>query len=192
VTTFRDRDMSAVSKAEHTALLRAALQTGFIREAPSVADHSGPILVEAELRAVVALTHNQWKNRLDVSVEVPDVMPQFWCRWWIVRLAAMRMVMLAAESEREAPSTATANGLPSLHIIGKLDGARFELQMRLEGRPDRAPTATVDSVLGLCAKSLDGAIETIDAGAGTVITSLSCPVSLSATEQGSVRVASNK
>ena len=71
MTTFRDREISAVSKAEHTALLRAALQTGFVREAPSVTAHSGPILVEAELRAIVALTHNHWKNRLDVSVDVP-------------------------------------------------------------------------------------------------------------------------
>lgn len=190
MTTFRDREISAVSKAEHTALLRAALQTGFVREAPSVTAHSGPILVEAELRAIVALTHNHWKNRLDVSVEVPDVMPQFWCRWWIVRLAAMRMVMLAAESQPEAPSTVAANHLPSLRVIGKLDGARFELHMHLDRPAGRSTHAPVDSILALCAKSLDGEIETIHATVDGMVTSLHCPVSLSATEQASARVAS--
>jgi hypothetical protein len=247
VTTFPDRKTSAAGKAEHDALLRAAVQTGrtlaggvthdlnsalqilgdslyairddtqtLMRESPRTSgdataslaaslkladdafdrisaitrvvpnlvvasgDDSGPILVEAELRAVVALTRHHWKNRLAVSVEIPTPIPQFRCRWWIARLAAMRMVMLAAESHQRSPNNFNAERLPVLRLSGVVDGDRFALQMILERSGDQSEITTTDSVVELCAKCLSGEVITAATSSGASLTTLQYPVRLSA------------
>jgi len=244
--------MSAATKAEHAALLRAAMQTGrtlvggvthdlnsalqilgdslyaikddtqaLLRAAPSVSDEtteslssslaladdafsritaitrvvpglvvtpndeSGPINVEAELCAVVALTRHHWKHRLNVLIDMPTPFAPFWCKWWIVRLAAMRMVMLASESQQRAPSKYNADRLPTLRITGVLDTDSFELRMCLEQAPLDSTTMAADSVLTLCAKCLNGSIEIV-AAHGSSLTSIRYPVRLTSapTEAG--------
>jgi hypothetical protein len=254
VTTFRDHEMSAASKAEHAALLRAAMQAGktvaggvthdlnsalqilgdslyairddtqtLIGAAPRVSgeartsliaslrladdaferlsaitevvpnlamvppDDAGPIFVEAELLAIVALTRHHWKNRLNVVVDIPTPVPQFWCRWWIVRLAAMRMVMLAADTKQRAPSNFNAERLPMLRITGLLNDGRFELQMVVDHAAGEAGITSSDSVLTLCAKCLSGSITATPTPGGSR-TSLQYPVRLAASsaEEGCV------
>ena len=224
MTTFRDHEMSAATKAEHAALLRAAMQTertlvggvthdlnsalqilgdslyaikddtqALLRAAPQASDETtaslssslaladdafgritaitrvvpglvvtpnddtGPVNVEAELCAIVALTRHHWKHRLNVLVDIPTPFAPFWCKWWIVRLAAMRLVMLAAESQQRAPSNYNADRLPSLRITGVLDAECFELRVYFE---HAAPTSNIatDPVLMLCARCLYGSI----------------------------------
>jgi len=250
VTTFREHEMTAATKAEHAALLRAALQTGrtvaggvthdlnsalqilgdslyairddtqtltqgartvqsdaqaslaaslkladdafdrisaITRIVPDLAvpapDDSGPILVEAELRAIVALTRHHWKNRLNVIVDVPLAVPQFWCRWWMVRFAAVRMVMLAAETRQRAPSNLSADRLPALRISTRLDDDRFDLQMVLDVAESGPSMPPADSVLALCARCLGGEITSASTPAGGSRISLQFPVRLAASAE---------
>jgi hypothetical protein len=142
------------------------------------AEDAGPILVEAELRAIVALTRHHWRNRLNVVVDVPPPIPQFWCKWWIARLAAMRMMMLAGESQTCAPSNANRELLPTLMITGAMNADWFELGVSVErsaGEPIVSPT---DSVMTLCAKSLGGEIDWSVTPSGGSFVSLCYPVRL--------------
>jgi len=241
MTTFRDREMSAASKAEHDALLNAAMQTGrtlaggithdlnsalqilgdslysikddtktliraarasgetqknlassleladeafdrikaITRVVPTLVgsgEETGPILVEAELRAIVALTRHHWKNRLNVVVDVPSPVPHFWCKWWVARLAAMRMVMLAAESQTPAPRNANPDVLPVLTISGVMDAECFALSVYLETSAGEAIASPTDSVMTLCAESLHGEIGMSVTPAGGSSLSLRYPV----------------
>ena len=233
--TFRDRDMHAATKAEHAALLRAAMQTGqtlaggvthdlnsalqilgdslfaikddtktlirskrvsgeaqkslassleladeafdrikaITRVVPNLVvgsgDETGPIHVEAELKAIVALTRHHWNNRLDVVVDVAPSIPQFWCKWWIARLAAMRMVMLAADSKAYAPRNAVP---PTLTVGGLMDGEHFELSVTVEPSAVESIVSSADSVMTLCAKNLGGEITSGVAPSGASFVSL--------------------
>jgi len=243
MTTFRDRDINAATKAEHAALLRAAMQTGrtlaggvthdlnsalqilgdslyaikddtrtLIRSAnasgqeqrnisssleladeafdrikaitrvvPNLVvgsgDETGPIQVEAEFRAIAALTHHHWRNRLNVVVDVSTPMPEFWCKWWIARLAAMRLVMLAAESQSFAPGKSDVKRLPTLTITGAIDGPWFELGVSVELPPNDFVVPPADSVMTLCANSLGGEIQSVVTSAGSFV-ALRYPVRL--------------
>lgn len=162
-----------VTHDRHAALevLRGALSL-----VPGLVDESGPINVEAELRAVVALTRDQWAHRVNVVVDAPARTAPFWGRWWVARLAAMRMLMLGAEGHRRAPNNFNHSRLPSLQLVGRLVGPRFELRTIADnGMP--VPSEP-DSVLLLCAKCLDGEIMTAFPNNGGVLTSFQFPVRL--------------
>ena len=246
MSTFRDREINSATKAEHAALLRAAMQTGrtlaggvthdlnsalqilgdslyaikddtktLIRSArpsgesqknlassleladeafdrikeitrvvPNLivgsGDEIGPILVEAELRAIAALTRHHWKNRLNVVVDVQDEIPRFWCKWWVARLAAMRLVMLAGELRAQESHDTSPDDLPTFTISGHVDGDRFALSVSLESSDGESTLSPNDSVLTLCAKSLGGEIHSAStAAAGSI--SLRYPVRLERT-----------
>jgi hypothetical protein len=156
----------------------AALEVlgGALSLVPGLVDEAGPINVEAELRAVVALTRDQWAHRVNVVVDAPPRTAPFWGRWWVARLAAMRMLMLGAEGHRRAPNNFNPNRLPTLRLSGRLVGSRFELRTVADG-PALAGSEP-DSVLLLCAKCLDGEIMTAFPNNGGVLTSFQFPVRL--------------
>jgi len=156
----------------------AALEVlaGALSLVPGLVDEAGPINVEAELRAVVALTREQWAHRVNVVLDAPPRTAPFWGRWWVARLAAMRMLMLGAEGHRRAPNNFNQSRLPSLRLVGRLVGSRFELRTVADssGSAESAP----DPVLLLCAKCLDGEIMTAFPNNGGMLTSFQFPVRL--------------
>jgi hypothetical protein len=147
---------------------------------PAVVDEAGPIDVEAELRAIVALTRHYWKNRFNILVETPEPNVPFWGRWWIARFAAMRMVMLAADSHERAPSNFNPNQLPSVRIGGRLKGERFELWLSMADSGVGPETAVPDLVLLSCAKCLGGQIVVSTLRSGESRMSFVFPVRLTA------------
>jgi hypothetical protein len=204
VKTSRNHHLTSTDETEHAALLRAVVQAGrmlaggarqdfelaedaFIRLGaitrgapnlvPTLTADTGPIHVEAELRAVAALTRHHWKHRLNILVDVPATMPPFWCRWWIARVAAMRLVMLAAESQQRSPSNMNLDRLPRLHLAGRLEGAQFEFRLWFEP-PAVLSLSTTDSVLALCAKCLDAEIVAATKPSGDTLIALRYPVRL--------------
>jgi hypothetical protein len=144
-------------------------------------DEVGPIHVEAELRAIAALTHHHWKNRLSVVVDVSAPIPPFWCRWWIARLAAMRLVMLAGESQPFASAKRNAEPLPTLTITGAMEGPWFALGMCIEPSTGDFILPPTDSVMTLCANSLGGEIQSVGIATGGAFVSLRYPVRLAPT-----------
>jgi len=164
--------------ADVTPDRHAALEIlgGALSLVPGLVDEAGPIDVEAELRAVVALTRHQWAHRVSVVLEAPPRTPAFWGRWWVARLAAMRMLMLGAERHRRAPNNFNQNRLPSLRLVGRLVGSRFELRTIVDASV--ALASEPDSVLLLCAKCLDGEIMTAFPNNGGVLTSFQFPIRL--------------
>ena len=167
-----------IGDADVTYDRHAALEVlgGALSLVPGLVDEAGPINVEAELRAVVALTRHHWANRVNVLLDAPARTPAFWGRWWVARIAAMRMLMLAADGHESAPSNFNQTRLPPLHFIGRLVNSRFELRTIV----DRSAPATSepDPVLLLCAKCLDGEIMTAFPNNGGVLTSFQFPVRL--------------
>ena len=153
-----------------------------IGSSPEV-DAEDPVHLEAELRAVVALTRHYWKNRLDVSVDVEASVAPFWCRWRITRLAAMRLVMLAAESQREPTNLAT-DRLPSLSLGGVLEGTAFELRVRLTTPAPEALVSPPDSILTLCARCLGGRVATSITPSGESLVAFRYPVRLAPATAG--------
>jgi hypothetical protein len=151
---------------------------------PALTEEAGPIHVDSELRAIVALTRHHWKHRLNVSVERPLPMSPFWCRWWIARLAAMRMVMLAAESRQRAPSNFNPERLPAACIGGRLDGSRFVLWISCGESVIPRGDLVHDSVLALCARCLSGEINSIVKPTGMRLTSFHFPVRVVAAASG--------
>ena len=149
---------------------------GALSLVPGLVDEAGPINVEAELRAVVALTRHQWAHRVNVVLDAPPRPAPFWGRWWVARLAAMRMLMLAAEGHRRAPNNFNQNRLPSLRLVGRLLGSRFELRTIADASMPATPEP--DPVLLLCAKCLDGEIMTAFPNNGGALTSFQFPIRL--------------
>jgi hypothetical protein len=143
---------------------------------PGLVDESGPINVEAELLAVVALTRHHWAHRVNVVVDSPARTAPFWGRWWVARLAAMRMLMLGAEGHRRVPNNFNPNRLPSVRLIGRLSGSRFEI--RTIADPPVRTAVEPDPVLLLCARSLDGEIMVASPNNGGALTSFQFPVRL--------------
>jgi hypothetical protein len=143
---------------------------------PGLVDESGPINVEAELRAVVALTREHWAHRVNVVLDAPSRTAPFWGRWWVARLAAMRMLMIGAEGHRRAPNNFNQSRLPSLQLVGRLVGSRFELRTTSDSQGPAV--SEPDPVLLLCAKCLDGEIMTAFPNNGGVLTSFQFPIRL--------------
>src|SRR5215217_3031993 len=128
LNTLRDNEGNRATAADRIALFLAELRMGRMLAGgasndlkaalqilvPALVDEVGPINVEAELRAIVALTHQHWKHRLSIRVDIPEQTPAFWSRWWIARLAAMRMLMLAAETHRGMRHGLDAAQLPDV------------------------------------------------------------------------------
>jgi hypothetical protein len=151
---------------------------------PALTEEAGPIHVDSELRAIVALTRHHWKDRLNVSVERPLPMSPFWCRWWIARLAAMRMIMLAAESRQRAPSNFNPERLPAACIGGRLDGPRFVLWISCGESVIPRGELVHDAVLALCARCLGGEISSIVKPTGMRLTSFHFPIRAVAAASG--------
>jgi hypothetical protein len=162
-----------VTHDRHAAL---EILGGALSLVPGLVEESGPINVEAELRAVVALTRHHWAHRVNVLLETPPRTTPFWGRWWVARLAAMRMLMLGAEGHRRAPNNFNQSRLPSLRLQGRLVGSRFELRTVADGDPSVSPEP--DPVLLLCAKCLDGEIMTAFPNNGGVLSSFHFPIRL--------------
>jgi hypothetical protein len=162
-----------VTHENHSAL---EVLGGALSLVPGLIDEAGPINVEAELRAVVALTRHHWAHRVNVDIDVPLRAAPFWGRWWVARLAARRMLMLAAEGHARTPNNFNQNRLPSLRLIGRLVGSRFELRTIVD-TPARVASEP-DSVLLLCARCLDGEIMTAFPNSGGVLLSFQFPVRL--------------
>jgi len=156
----------------------AALEVlgGALSLVPGLVDESGPINVEAELRAVVALTREHWAHRVNVVLDAPSRTAPFWGRWWVARLAAMRMLMIGAEGHRRAPNNFNQSRLPSLQLVGRLVGSRFELRTTSDSQGPAV--SEPDPVLLLCAKCLDGEIMTAFPNNGGVLTSFQFPIRL--------------
>ena len=195
LNTLRDNGDHRATAADRIALYLAEMRNGILSAeiahdrhsalevlggalslVPGLVDEAGPINVEAELRAVVALTRNHWAQRVNVVVDAPARTAQFWGRWWVARLAAMRMLMLGAEGHRRVPNNFNHNRLPSVRLTGRLLGARFELRTVVDAATPLA--AEPDSVLLLCAKCLDGEIMTAYPNNGGVLLSFQFPIRL--------------
>jgi hypothetical protein len=145
---------------------------------PALVDEAGPINVEAELRAIVALTRHYWKHRLNILVDAPEPGVPFWSRWWIARFAAMRMLMLAADCHDRAPANFNSNQLPSVRIGGRLEGTRFELWLWMADRGSGLESTLPDLVLLSCAKCLGGQISVATPRSGESRMSFVFPVRL--------------
>lgn len=195
LNTLRDNGDHRATAADRIALYLAEMQNdilgaeiahdrhsalevlgGALSLVPGLVDEAGPINVEAELRAVVALTRHHWAHRVNVVVEAPGRTAQFWGRWWVARLAAMRMLMLGAEGHRRVPNNFNHNRLPSIRLIGRLLGSRCELRTIVDMPASVAPEP--DSVLLLCAKCLDGEIMTAFPNNGGALMSFQFPIRL--------------
>jgi hypothetical protein len=164
---------SEITHDRHAAL---EILCGALSLVPGLVDEAGPINVEAELRAAVALTRHHWAHRVNVIVDAPPGVAPFWGRWWVARLAAMRMLMLAAEGHRRASENFNQNRLPSLRLIGRLIGARFELRTVVDA-PALVASAP-DPVLLLCARCLDAELMTAFPNNGGVLLSFQFPIRL--------------
>jgi hypothetical protein len=158
----------------------SALQVlgGALRLVPGLVDEAGPINVEAELRAVVALTLPHWAHRVNVVVDAPVRTSPFYGRWWVARLAAMRMLMLAAAHHDRAPSNFNQDRLPSLRLSGRLTGSHFELRTSVDVNVTSPMSPEPDPVLLLCATCLEGEIITAMLPGGGALTSFRFPVRL--------------
>jgi hypothetical protein len=196
--TLRDNGDHSATPADRIALFLAEMQNGRMLRAdsthdgdsaleilggalslvPGLIDESSPISIEAELRAIVALTRNQWAHRVNVVVDTPLGTPPFWGRWWVARLAAMRMLMLAAEIHRRAPDNFNQNRLPWLRLTGRLIGTRFELRTTVDTSAERPTAPEPDPVMLLCARCLGGELMTATAANGGAVTSFQFPVRL--------------
>jgi hypothetical protein len=197
LNTLRDNGDHRATTADRIALYLAEMQNGRILGAdvthdheaalqvlggalslvPGLVDEAGPINVEAELRAVVALTRHHWAHRVNVIVDAPRTAP-FCGRWWVARLAAMRMLMLAAEGHPRMPNNFNQSRLPSLRLSGRLADSRFELRTSIDLHVAAPVTPDPDSVLLLCAKCLDGEIMTAALASAGAITSFQFPIRL--------------
>jgi len=151
---------------------------GALSLVPGLVDEAGPINVEAELRAIVALTRSHWAHRVNIIVDTPIRTAAFWGRWWVARLAAMRMLMLACESHKRAPNNFNQSRLPALRLIGRLNGSRFEIRTTVDSQSDAFDIPRPDLVLILCARCLEGEIMTATAANGAAVTSFQFPVRL--------------
>jgi hypothetical protein len=197
LNTLRDNESQGTTPADRIALYLAKMQNGPMFDAgatydhdsalkilggalslvPGLVDESGPISVEAELRAIVALTRNHWSHRVNIVVDTPVRTAPFFGRWWVARLAAMRMLMLSAEPHRRAPNNFNQNRLPVLRLTGRLIGSRFELRTTVD-TCGQSLASTPDSVMLLCARCLDGEIMTATALNGAAVTSFQFPIRL--------------
>jgi hypothetical protein len=162
-----------VTHDRHAAL---EILGGALSLVPGLVDEAGPINVEAELRAAAALTRHHWANRVNVVIDTPRHTAPFVGRWWVARLATMRMLMLGAEDHRRAPDNFNQGRLPSLRLVGRLADSRFELRTIVD-RPARVASEP-DPVLLLCARCLDGEIMTAFPNNGGALMSFQFPIRL--------------
>jgi len=196
--TLRDDESNGTTAADRIALFLAEMQNGRFVGAggmhdhdsalevlggalslvPGLVDESSPISIEAELRAIVALTRHHWVHRVNIVVDTPLRSAPFRGRWWVARLAAMRMLMLAAEPHTQAPANFNQSRLPRLRLTGRLVGTRFEIRTTVDTLESPIQIKAPDSVLVLCAKCLDGEIMTATAANGAAVTSFQFPVRL--------------
>jgi hypothetical protein len=148
---------------------------------PRVGEETGPIKLEAELQGLVALTRHHWRNRIHILIEIePEIRP-FWCAWWIVRLATVRLLLAAIESQRAAAGHVGREDLPRVRIVATQHENMVSLRVFGDGRPiDPSRPATtgdeLDAILLLCARRLGGDVRTITNDAGAVETVFRFPV----------------
>lgn len=193
---LRDDENNGANAADRIALYLAEMQNGRIADVdvthdpdsalevlggalslvPGLVDESSPVSIEAELRAIVALTRHHWAQRVHIVVDTPLRTAPFWGRWWVARLAAMRMLMLAAETHDQAPANFNHNRLPRLRLTGRLVGTYFEVRTTVDSLERSGRIAAADPVLVLCARCLDGEIMTATAANGAAVTSFQFPV----------------
>lgn len=195
---LRDNGDNDATAADRIALYLAEMQNGRIADmdvthdpdsalevlggalslVPGLVDESSPASIEAELRAIVALTRPHWMQRVHIVVDTPLRTAPFWGRWWVARLAGMRMLMLAAESHAQVPANFNQSRLPRLRLTGRLVGTHFEVRTTVDTLEPSARISAPDPVLVLCARCLDGEIMTATAANGAAVTSFLFPVRL--------------
>ncbi len=141
--------------------------------AARVADETGPINLSLELLNIVALTSHEWRGRVQVVVDAEPNTAPFWCRWWVARLAILRLFIATIDAHRDA----RGDELARLHLAGTRREDVVEIRIWIEGGKgarelrERAGQAE-DAVLSLCVQRLEGTLVTAagaDGGRETII-----------------------
>ncbi|MEP6491257.1 MAG: hypothetical protein ABJF01_01175 [bacterium] len=149
---------------------------------PQVTEGARPVNLMRELQDIAALTRPLWKNRIDLSVEIASSSEPFACVWWVVGVAATRMVMAAAELSPRVPTGAP---MPRTVLSGLQRGTNAEICVRvsrlssgsmrtIDAMQSDAPDA--DATLTLCAKRLGAEFERSDIEPGVSETVFRFPI----------------
>ena len=155
---------------------------------PHASDEPTTVDVSRELRDIAALTRSVWKNRIELSVDFSSDDEPFACIWWVARVAATRMVMLAAESE---PKVGSGAPRPTVVLSSSQQAANVELRVRVSRPSSDAAlsmaanepiTFTIsDATLTLCAERLGGELERSQVQPGVMETVFRFPIQRDAT-----------
>ncbi|HEY4129277.1 MAG TPA: hypothetical protein VGM50_01570 [Gemmatimonadaceae bacterium] len=129
--------------------------------AARVADETGPINLGLELLNIVALTAHEWRGRAQVVVDAEPNTAPFWCRWWVARLAILRLLLATIDAHGDARGDESA----PLHLAGTRRDDIVEIRVWVDGTSgarefrERAGHSD-DAVLGLCIQRLEGSLVT--------------------------------
>jgi len=146
---------------------------------PSVAEENGPIKLGMKIPMLVSLIRHQWRNRVQILVEIDSSVGSFWCTWWVARLAILRLLMTSIEAARTFREGADADELPRLRITATQMEQTLEIRAiggSAAGTNGVAEHGDRDATLVLCAKRLEGNVRTETNAAGVTETVLRFPV----------------
>jgi hypothetical protein len=147
---------------------------------PSVAEENGPIKLDMKIPMLVSLIRHQWRNRVQILVEIDSSVGSFWCTWWVARLAILRLLMTSIEAARTGRDGADLAELPRLRITATQTEQTLEIRAiggAGAAHNDRvAEPNDLDATLVLCVKRLKGDVRTETNAAGIMETVLRFPV----------------
>ncbi len=156
-------------KAHQRTIAASRALSGLI---PEMDDESSPVDLRGELDALIAITTHQWKQRLDVSAVVDPAMPVFTCAWWAARLAALQLILIAAELHPRR-RVAVSEPLPRFRMIASESEGSVVLRVICDQPPEQAGVSAVgfagyaDPTLRLCAERLGGEVASVPCSLGS-------------------------